>query len=114
QFMVCGDFNNFATFNALSNSTIVFEDTAVTAPLTKFHDQTIGTSLVAPNDFWNVTVKKPSGYNVIAASNVDMTGNFLVTGGTYGGGFVATSRHHKIGGNFTVDVTGPSIATYDE
>jgi len=43
-----------------------------------------------------------------------MTGNFLVSGGSYGGGFVATFRNHKIGGNFTIDVTAPNIATYDE
>ncbi|HKR04979.1 MAG TPA: T9SS type A sorting domain-containing protein [Bacteroidia bacterium] len=114
QFMICGDFNNVATFNALANSTVVFEDTAVTPPLTKFHHQTIAANNIAPNDFWNVTVKKPPGYNVIAAANIDMAGNFLVTGGSFGGAFVATFRDHKIGGNFTVDVTAPNIASYKE
>jgi len=114
QLMVCGDFNNLGTFNAASGSTVVFEDTAVTPPLTKFHHQTIAVNNISPNDFWNVTIKKPLGYNVIASADIDMTGNFLVTGGTYGGKFVATNIDHKIAGNFTVDVTAPNIAAYDE
>ncbi len=114
SFMVCGDFNNYGTLNALSNSTFVFEDTAITPPLTKFHDQTLAVNLSSPSRFWNVTVRKPLGYKVAAAADIDMSGNFFVTGGTYGGGFVASNMDHKIGGNFTIDITGPNIPTYSE
>jgi hypothetical protein len=114
SFMVCGDFNNYGTLNALSGSTFVFEDTAVTPPLTKLHDQTLAVNLSNPSRFWNVTVRKPSGYKVAAAADIEMLGNFFVTGGMYGGGFVATNMDHKIGGNFTIDIAPPNIPVYSE
>lgn len=112
--MVCNDFTNDGSFNAMPNSTVIFEDTAVTAPLTNLHTLTINGSVTAPNDFWNVIVRRPAGAGnrVIANQDIDMAGDFLISGAaTFGGNFDASTRYHKVGGNFTVEVA-PLIATY--
>lgn len=101
QLMVCNDFTNNGSFNAQPNSTILFTDTAVTAPLTNLHDQNINGTVTGASRFMNVTVDKPTGYRVIATQNVDMGGNFLVN--NTGGSFDATGMYHRVAGDFTVN-----------
>jgi hypothetical protein len=107
QLMVCNDFTNNGTFNALAGSTVLFTDTAVTPPLTNLHDQNINGSVTGANRFMNVTVDKPTGYRVIANQDIDMGGNFTIV--STGGSFDATGRYHRVAGNFTVNF--PSFYT---
>lgn len=107
QLQVCRDFSNNGNFNAAANSYVVFENTVGNTI-----NQFINGNVVVPNDFWHVTVRKPAGYSVKANQNIDMAGNFTVTGATFGGTFDAGGIYHKIGGNFNIDVTAPNVALY--
>lgn len=107
---VCGDFLNNGTFTANTSSTVIFQDTS--ASLSTFHNQLIDGSVTGANKFWNVTVKKPIGWKVISNQDVDMAGNFLISGAAGSGGeFSAAGKYHRIGGNFTVEAS-PLVATY--
>jgi hypothetical protein len=107
---VCGDFLNNGTLTANANSTVLFQDTS--ANFSILHDQQISGSVTGSNKFWNVTVSKPVGFKVITNQNIDMAGNFLVSGaGGLGGNLTATNKYHKVAGNFTVE-SAPLVATY--
>jgi hypothetical protein len=107
QLMVCNDFTNNGTFNAQPNSTVLFTDTAVTAPLTNLHNQNINGTVTGANSFRNVIVDKPVNYRVIANQNIDIAGNFTIL--NTGGSFDATGRYHRVAGDFTVNF--PSFYT---
>ncbi len=110
QLNVCGDFLNNGTFTANSNSTVLFQDTS--ANFSILHDQNINGTVSGSNQFWNVTVRKPAGFKVNTLQNIDMAGNFLVSGQAgFGGNFTATNKYHKIGGDFTIEAA-PLTATY--
>ncbi|MEP7170685.1 MAG: T9SS type A sorting domain-containing protein, partial [Bacteroidota bacterium] len=107
---ICGDYSNSGTFTAAANSTVLFQDTS--ANLSTLHNQVLDGLLNGVNQFWNVTVKKPTGWKVISNQDIDMAGNLLVSGAAGSGGeFSVAGKYHKVGGNFTIEVA-PLVATY--
>ncbi len=107
---VCGDFLNNGSFVANTGSTVLFQDTS--SSLSILHQQAINGNVTGVNKFMNVTVKKPAPWGVVTSQNIDMGGDFLVSGGAgYGGNFTATNKYHKVTGNFTVE-SAPLVATY--
>jgi hypothetical protein len=78
------------------------------------HNQTIGGNLTGANKFWHCTTSKPPGYSAIAVQDIDMAGNFTVTGGgAFGGTFDATGYYHKVAGNIDVQNLVFPFATYN-
>jgi hypothetical protein len=107
---ICGDFLNSGTFTAGANSTVLFQDTS--ANFSILHNQLIDGLITGVNKFANVTVKKPAGWSVISNQDIDMGGNFVVSGAAgMGGNFSAAGKYHKVAGNFTIE-TAPVPATY--
>ncbi|HKR05581.1 MAG TPA: T9SS type A sorting domain-containing protein [Bacteroidia bacterium] len=116
QLMVCNDYLNNGAFTANNNSTVLFTDTCTVCPpvcgacaagIT--HNQVIGGNLTGTNQFWHVTTSKPAGLSAIAAQDIDMAGNFTVTGGApYGGTFDASGIYHRVGGNINVQAGAPA------
>ncbi len=107
---VCGDFTNNGTFTAATSSTVLFLDTSAT--LNTLHNQVIDGLVTGINKFGNVTVKKPVGWKVISIQDIEMAGNFLVSGAAgFGGEFSAIGKYHKVKGNFTVE-NSPLTAAY--
>lgn len=110
--LVCNDFNNSGTFTAGNGTTVVFQDTCLGCSGGIVHNQLLSGGMTGANKFWNVTVKKPAGTMVTAMQDIDMAGNFLVSGAvTFGGGFSAAGHYHKVAGNVTIEST-PVTATY--
>lgn len=102
QLMVCNNFLNNGIFTAQNNSLLLFADTAITAPLTNLHNQTIDGNLTGANKFWHVMVNKPSPYFVKTVQNIDMAGNFTVL--SPASTFDAQNKYHKVAGNVDVQV----------
>ncbi|MEP7171394.1 MAG: hypothetical protein ABI855_18640, partial [Bacteroidota bacterium] len=112
QLMVCNDYANSGTFSAGNNSLVLFEDTCTACPAGINHNQNISGNMTNADKFWNVTVNKPAGFSVRTFQNIDMAGNFFVSGAaTFGGNFNATNQYHKVAGNFTIEST-PLLSTY--
>ncbi|HKR04384.1 MAG TPA: T9SS type A sorting domain-containing protein [Bacteroidia bacterium] len=112
QLMVCNDYTNSGSFIAGNNSLVLFRDTCTTCPGGINHNQIMTGNMTNSNKFWNAEVYKPSGFNVTAFQNLDMAGNFLVSGNpSFGGNFNAANQYHKIAGNFTIEST-PLLSTY--
>lgn len=110
--MVCYNYTNSGAFSAGNSTTVVFEDTCLSCVGGIVHDQVLDGAMTGTNKFWNATVKKPAGTVVTAVQNLDMAGNFLVSGAAgYGGRFSAAGYYHKVAGNFTVE-TAPLLAVY--
>ncbi|MEP7169028.1 MAG: hypothetical protein ABI855_06610, partial [Bacteroidota bacterium] len=107
QLQVCRDFNNSGTFTANNNSRVLFQNS-----INNNINQNINGAVTGANKFWHVTSSKPVGFGVIANQNLDMGGDFTVTGGAFGGSFSVANMYHKVAGNFNIDVTAPNIATY--
>ncbi|MBK9731571.1 MAG: T9SS type A sorting domain-containing protein [Chitinophagaceae bacterium] len=110
--MVCNDFTNSGTFNSGNGTTILFQDTCIGCTGGVVHNQVLDGGMTGTNKFWNVTVNKPSGTVVTAIQDIDMGGNFLVSGAIgFGGSFSASGHYHKIAGNFTIE-SSPLVAVY--
>jgi len=107
QLQVCLDFTNNGTLTANANSTVLFQNS-----INNNINQNINGSNTGANRFWNVVASKPVGYSVIANQDIDMGGNFTVTGAAFGGNFSTANRYHKVAGNVVIDVTAPNIASY--
>lgn len=100
QLQICADFGNNGSFNALNNSTVLFENT-----VNNNVNQNINGNVTGTDQFWHVQVNKPTGFSVKANQDVDMAGNFTINGSApYGGTFDATNIYHKVGGNFNSQV----------
>jgi hypothetical protein len=60
-----------------------------------------------------VTTTKPAPWSARAVQDIDMAGNFTVTGGgTFGGNFDASGYYHRVAGNIDVQNLAAPIATY--
>ncbi|MCC6385119.1 MAG: T9SS type A sorting domain-containing protein [Bacteroidia bacterium] len=99
ELQVCGDFNQYGSFSAQSNSTVRFENT-----VDNNINQFINGTVTSPDDFWHVQITKPVTYSVTTNQDIDMSGNFTVA--NTGGAFSAIGKYHKIGGNFIVNNPG--------
>ncbi|MEP7171811.1 MAG: hypothetical protein ABI855_20725, partial [Bacteroidota bacterium] len=121
QLMVCNDYLNNGVFTANFNSLVLFTDTCTVCPPVCGtcaaginHNQVIGGNLTGTNQFWHVTASKPVGWAAQAVQDIDMAGNFTVTGGgSDGGTFDATGIYHKVGGNIDVQNLVLPAATYN-
>src|SRR6185436_13103338 len=112
QLMVCNDYINSGSFTAGNNSMVLFQDTCTICPGGINHNQNMTGNMTGANKFWNVTVNKPAGFSVTTFQNLDMAGNFLVSGApAFGGNFNAANQYHKIAGNFTIESL-PVLSTY--
>ncbi|MCC6385117.1 MAG: hypothetical protein IT241_08190 [Bacteroidia bacterium] len=112
QFMICNDFNNNGNLSINPGATMLFQDTAQTAPLSSLHHQKLNGNLTGTNALGSIIVNKPAGYYVQAMQDLDVKGNFKVNGGLFGGEFRATGIYQKVSGDFIIDPTAPNPASY--
>lgn len=113
--MVCNNFTNNGTFTAALGTTVLIQDTCTTCtvPVAGInHNQTLTGSMTGVNRFPHLTTVKPAGFGAISINDLDVGGNFTVSGAAgFGGNFNATGQYQKVAGNFTVQVA-PLVATY--